>query len=158
MFKGRCKLNEKIFEDVKRKEQVYWLGFFTTDGAVTENKVRLRLSCKGYSCLQKRKKFTGLTGKDYFCQRADACEVYSGSSKIRGDFAKYTITNEKTFTLKFPAEQLSETLLRYYMVGHFDEDNRIAKRTRKTVKPSIKVYTYDGREFSIDRTGNLYFP
>ncbi len=138
MFKRKYKLNEKIFEDVRREEQAYWLGFFAADGAITENKIRLRLSCEDYSHLQKWKRFTSWTGKDYFCQRTDSCEVYFRSSKIKDDLAKYTITNRKTFTLEFPVEQLSDSLLRHYVRGYFDGDGCITEQTRKSSEAKRK--------------------
>jgi len=143
-------LNEDTFKDIDSQEKAYWLGFFSADGSITENKVRLTLSDKDYTHLQLWKTFIGWTGKDYFHVKEKAHEVYFRSSNMVADLARFTVTKRKTYTIRFPVKEIPPLLLRHYVRGYFDGDGCITKQTRRIVKPNKKEYSYDGGEFSIE--------
>ena len=155
MFKRKYNLNEEIFEEVNTEQQAYWLGFFTADGAITENKIRLTLRASDYPHLLKWKKFTKWDGKDYCHKDTNAWEVYFRSTKIKNDLSLFGVTPRKTFAIKFPYDMLNRELTHHYVRGVFGTDGCITKQRRKTVKPSGKAYFYDGGEFSIE--GNMEF-
>jgi len=155
MFKRKYNLNEKIFENVHSEEQAYWLGFFTADGCITENKIRITLKAEDYPHLLLWKKFTGWKGKDYYHRDTDAWEVYFRSTKIKKDLSAFGITPRKTFTVRFPYNMLDGRLISHYVRGIFDADGCITKQTRKVVRDSGKSYSYLGGEFSIE--GNIEF-
>ncbi len=154
MFKRKYNLDETIFENIKTEAQAYWLGFFTADGSITENKIRLSLGGKDYEHLQLWKKFTGWNGKDYYHKDTKAWEVYFRSSKIKKDLSLLGVTPRKTFSIRFNSK-LNKRLIPHYVRGIFDADGCITKQTRKVVKLSGKTYSYDSGEFSIE--GNKMF-
>ena len=98
----RYNLDESFFEKIDNKEKAYWLGFLSGDGAITENKVRLRLAIKDKIHLKKFKETVEWAGKDYYHKDADALEVCFRSFKMLNDLARYFITPRKTYTIKFP--------------------------------------------------------
>jgi len=157
MFKRKYHLNETIFEKINNEEKSYWLGFFAADGSITENKIRLCLSEKDYNHLMKWKKFTEWEGKDYYHKDTKAWEVYFRSTKVKEDLKKFTITERKTYTLRFLPHLIPSELLSHFVRGYFDADGCITKQTRKVVRPSGKTYTYDGGEFSIEANENVAF-
>jgi hypothetical protein len=155
MFKRKYDLDETIFEKVDTEEKAYWLGFFTADGAITENKVRLTLKANDYSHLLKWKRFTKWGGKDYYHSDTNAWEVYFRSTKIITDLSSFGVTPRKTFTVLFPYEKIAFHLIQHYVRGIFDADGCITKQIRTVVKPSGRRYSYAGGEFSIE--GNIKF-
>ncbi len=155
MFKRKYNLNESIFEKISSEEQAYWLGFFTADGCITENKIRITLAEKDYPHLLLWKKFTGWEGKDYYHKDTKAWEVYFRSTKIKNDLSLFGIRPRKTFTVRFLYDMLTKDLTAHYVRGIFDADGCITKQTRKVIKPSGKTYLYAGGEFSIE--GNTEF-
>ena len=151
MSRRKYNLDETIFEKIDSEEKAYWLGFFTADGCITENKIRLSLKAEDYSHLLKWKRFTKWNGKDYYHKDTNAWEVYFRSTKIKNDLTRFGVTPRKTFTLRFPYDMIDRELIHHYIRGVFDADGCITKQVRKTVKPSGKLYIYEGGEFSIGK-------
>lgn len=144
-------INENIFEDITTEEQAYWLGFFTMDGSITENKIRLTLAIKDKDHVLKWKKFTEWTGKDYYHKDTNAWEVYFRSTKMKSDLAKYGVTPRKTFTLRYNQGAVPPKLKHHYIRGMFDADGSIPRQTRKITKENGKKYEYKCGEFSIGK-------
>ena len=146
-------LNESFFAKIDNEEKAYWLGFLSGDGAITENKVRLRLANRDTEHLKKFKKVVGWTGKDYRCKRTNALEVGFRSLRMVSDLASYYVTSRKTFTVRFP--EISGALERHFIRGVFDADGCISKVTRVSRGKSSQIYIFYGGEFDIQ--GNREF-
>ena len=147
-------LDESFFEKIDSEEKAYWLGFLSGDGAITDgNKVRLSLGNKDKKHLQKFKKAVKWTGKDYYHNDTDATEVNFCSLKIVNDLARYTITPNKTFTVKVP--EIRKSLEKHFIRGIFDADGCINRATRITRGKSDQIYISYGGEFSVE--GNKEF-
>jgi len=147
-------LDEPFFERIDTEEKAYWLGFFAGDGFITDrNKIRICLSIKDKKHLKKFKKAVKWTGKDYFPKRQDALEVNFRSFEMVADLARYSIIQNKTFTLKFP--DIPKSLERHFIRGVFDADGGINRATRITRGKSGQIYVFYGGEFNIE--GNREF-
>ena len=147
-------LDESFFSNIDTEEKSYWLGFLSGDGAITdENKIRLSLGNKDRKHLQKFKKAVKWTGKDYYHNDTDATEVNFCSLKIVNDLARYTITPNKTFTVKVP--EIRKSLEKHFIRGIFDADGCINRATRITRGKSDQIYISYGGEFSVE--GNKEF-
>ena len=146
-------LDETFFEKIDSEEKTYWLGFLCGDGAITENKVRLRLARKDKEHLKKFKEAVEWTGKNYFPKNNKGIEVNFRSLKMVDDLAKYSITPHKTFTVKFP--DIPKTLERHFTRGKFDADGCINRAIRVSRGKSGQIYIFYGGEFSIE--GNKDF-
>ena len=147
-------LDETFFEKIDTEEKAYWLGFFAGDGAITdENKVRLSLGSEDKKHLLKFKKAVKWTGKDYYHNDTNATEVNFRSLKIVNDLARYTITPNKTFTVKFP--DIPKSLERHFIRGVFDADGCINRAIRINRGKPGQIYIFQGGEFSIE--GNKEF-
>lgn len=149
----KYKLNESFFTKINNEEKAYWLGFLAGDGAITENKVRLRLAIKDRMHLKKFRKAVQWTGKDYYCKNTKSLEVYFRSFKMVDDLKRYYITPRKTFTVRFP--RILKPLERHFIRGVFDADGCINIAKRVTRKKSGRIYIYYGGEFCIE--GNKEF-
>ena len=145
-------LDELFFEKIDTEEKAYWLGFFSGDGAITdENKIRLSLKDKGH--VKEFKKAFKWEGKDYLHKNSDALEVNFRSFKLTRDLARYFITPRKTYTLRFPS--IPESLERHFIRGAFDADGCISQAKRVIRGKSGQVYIFYGGEFSFE--GNKEF-
>jgi hypothetical protein len=146
-------LDESFFEKINTEEKAYWLGFLSGDGAITENKVRLRLAIKDKLHLKKFKEAMKWAGKDYYHKDTDALEVYFRSLRMVTDLARCHVTSRKTFTVRFP--DISESLERHFVRGVFDADGCINRAKRITRGKSSQIYIFYGGEFCIE--GNKEF-
>lgn len=147
-------LDETFFEKINNEEKTYWLGFLSGDGTITdENKIRLRLAIKDKLHLKKFKEAVKWTGKDYFPKRQDALEVHFRSLKMVTDLVCHPITQNKTFTVKFP--NLSKSLEKHFIRGKFYADGCICRAIRASQGKSGQTYIFYGGEFSIE--GNREF-
>ncbi len=147
-------LDESFFEKIDNEEKAYWLGFLSGDGFITAgNKVRLSLSIKDKKHLKKFKEAVKWTGKDYLHKDTNGLEVYFRSLKMMKDLARYSITQRKTFTIKFP--NLPKPLERHFIRGVFDADGCINRAKRVSIGKSGQIYIFYGGEFNIE--GNREF-
>ena len=146
-------LDESFFAKIDNEEKAYWLGFLSGDGAITENKVRIRLAIKDKIHLKKFKETVKWSGKDYYHKDTDALEVCFRSFKMLNDLARYFITPRKTYTIKFP--DIPKPLERHFIRGVFDADGCISKAHRITRGKAGQIYISHGGEFNIE--GNKEF-
>lgn len=146
-------LNEKFFHDINNEQKAYWLGFLAGDGAITENKIRLRLASKDADHLGKFKKAISWMGKDYYSKRDGATEVVFRSSKMVSDLARYYVTPRKTFSVRFPS--ILKHLEPHFIRGVFDADGCVNKALRVSRGKSGQIYLFYAGEFNIE--GNKEF-
>lgn len=147
-------LDETFFEKIDSEEKAYWLGFLSGDGFITAgNKIRLSLGIKDKRHLKKFKEAVKWTGKDYFHKDTNGLEVYFRSLKMMKDLARYSITQRKTFTIKFP--NLPKSFERHFIRGVFDADGCICRSVSTTRGKSGQLYIYHRGEFDIQ--GNKEF-
>ncbi|MDP3093157.1 MAG: NUMOD3 domain-containing DNA-binding protein [bacterium] len=146
-------LDESFFSSIDNEEKAYWLGFFSGDGTITENKIRLRLANKDTDHLSKFKKAVSWTGKDYYSKRDGATEVVFRSSKMVSNLARYHVTPRKTFSVRFPS--IPEYLEPHFIRGVFDADGCISRAIRVSRGKSGQLYLFYGGDFNIE--GNKEF-
>ncbi|MBI4359322.1 MAG: hypothetical protein HY577_01945 [Candidatus Nealsonbacteria bacterium] len=149
----RYLLDETFFSKINTEKKAYWLGFLSGDGAITENKIRLRLANKDIAHLMKFKTVIKWTGRDYQKEKNHATEVVFRSFKMVEDLACYFVTPRKTFTVRFP--DIPKHLENHFIRGVFDADGCINKSKRVRRGDSGQIYISYGGEFNIE--GNCEF-
>ena len=125
---NRCRLNDKVFDNLQSEEQFYWLGFMFADGNISKegNRIEMRLSIKDINHLEKFRKFlnlsteirTGETNGNGFCHLS-----------VRNKHLWTTLNNlgctpQKSLTLTFPNLKLftkKEHIL-HFLRGYVDGD------------------------------------
>ena len=146
-------LDENFFSEINNEEKAYWLGFLAADGAITENRVRLRLARKDEEHLREFKNAVKWSGKDYIPKNNNGIEVGFRSLKMVVDLEKYFVTPRKTFTIKFP--YLPKEMERHFVRGVFDADGCISKCKRIKIGQMGQKYVSFGGDFCIE--GNKQF-
>lgn len=126
--------NRRLFKEIDTESKAYWLGFLSADGWVStkENdyKIELQLAKKDRGHLEKFKSFIGLENE--IRDRIVANKYYASrfsfrSSEMKNDLIAAGCTPQKTFTLKFPTENIVPTeLMRHYVRGYLDGDGWIS--------------------------------
>lgn len=126
--------NRHMFKEIDTESKAYWLGFLSADGWVSakENdyKIELTLAKKDRGHLEKFKGFIGLENE--IRDRVVANKYYSSrfsfrSPEMKNDLIAAGCTPQKTFTLKFPTENIVPTeLMRHYVRGYLDGDGWIS--------------------------------
>lgn len=118
-------LKEDYFERIDSNEKAYWLGWFVSDGSITnqpdKSKFQLELTIKAEDedVLRLLEKDLGVENKVYTSQ--EKYKRFSlGSKKIITDLEKLGITQNKTFSVKVPNfnKQYNAAFIR----GLFDGD------------------------------------
>lgn len=131
-------VDETIFENIDSHEKAYWIGFLTADGTVTGGRVKLALSTKDIDHLQAFKKFMKAThpilsykqlqGKTSVVQNKTKDYYYAiigfSSKKLIHDLLRYSITTNKSFTVKF-GQNIPDKYMNSYMAGLVDGDGFI---------------------------------
>lgn len=118
--------DESIFHKIDSHEKAYWLGFIAADGSVCGNSLKIGLSFRDFSHLEKFKRFLKaehpihtyypvVKGKKY-----KSCEFSVRSDIMIADLLKLNITNNKSATLQ-PA-QIKDKYLNSYILGVVDGD------------------------------------
>jgi len=149
-------LDDRYFETIDSEEKAYWLGFLAGDGSITNDggttKIRLCLAGVDLDHLNKYKKAVGWTGRTNI-SRGKYFTVGFRSKLMAEDLEKYTITERKTFTVRFP--EIEKDLERHFIRGVFDADGCIYIGFHNTARPSGKKYRYVVGEFPIG-TNDLF--
>ncbi len=120
--------NEDYFRDIDTEEKAYFLGLIMADGFVDKKEKLLGISLKNEDSyileklLSELKLESGLKSKKNDTQKV----IYVCSKKLVKDLKKYSITPNKTFTIKFP--RLREDLIRHFLRGYFDGDGCVGER------------------------------
>lgn len=125
---NRCRLNDKVFDNLQSEEQFYWLGFMFADGNISKegNRIEMRLSIKDINHLEKFRKFlnlsteirTGETNGNGFCHLS-----------VRNKHLWTTLNNlgctpQKSLTLTFPDLKLftKKEYVLHFIRGYIDGD------------------------------------
>jgi hypothetical protein len=135
--------NENYFETINTPDKAYWLGFIYSDGWISKvDKVSytfgIELSIKDIGHLKKLKEVINYTGeikvKDVklkICNNkhvteSTICSLIISSKKIFYDLYDKGITQDKTYTKKFPSfDIVPEGLMSHFIRGLFDGDGSI---------------------------------
>ena len=127
-FQNKCRLNEKVFDNMCSEEQFYWLGFMYADGNISKegNRIEMRLSIKDIEHLEKFKKFLNLsteirTGKT---NGNEFCHLSVRNKHLWNTLNKLGCVPQKSLILKFPNLSLfknKENIL-HFIRGYVDGD------------------------------------
>lgn len=121
-------LDHNYFEKIDRPDKAYFLGIMLTDGNVSlkENIIRLSLATKDEEILQVFKEKTGNENKIVIREDDKHSErtFQLRSSKWKEDLAKYSVTPQKTMTVKMPL--LEPELMPHLIRGMIDGDGWIS--------------------------------
>lgn len=147
---SRYYYDETYFEEIDSEDKAYWLGFLYADGCIVTDKrkrnskhVELSLCKKDSNHLQKflnslksnakvLSKKAKCKGKEY-----DSCRVNIYNTKICDDLIKLGCTPRKTYSIKFPDENIvPKRFMRDFLRGFFDGDGCI-NVSHNTIKLSI---------------------
>ena len=139
--KRRYSLNEQYFDCIDSEDKAYWLGFITADGGVNHKRLMITLKYDDYDHLYKFKRNIQATQHIYYycnIKKKDPTVVLEIVSRpLVRSLAQYTITPNKTFTVKPPT--LDSSLLRHYWRGVIDGDGCLTRSWCETYS-SWKVY------------------
>ena len=127
-----------FFDIIDTEEKAYWLGFIMADGNVYKNKktnsacISIELQYGDINHLRKlNKSINGnynITDRWRTCSLSNSnklnhsCQIRIFSIIMYHSFEKMGLTDDKTYTVSFPA--ISEELYRHLLRGYFDADGR----------------------------------
>lgn len=144
--------NQDFFEIIDSEAKAYWLGFLYADGNVSRNTIKIRLSERDYSHLEKFRE--AIQGKDYEITRGTQnsfgtmtrySQISINSAKMKSDLVKLGCVPNKSLILKFPnLSQVPEYLQKHFIRGYFDGDGSII--VPKTVKYPQTSLSFLGTE------------
>lgn len=130
--KRKYKINENYFENIDSNEKAYWLGFFSADGYVHEERgeLTLELQEKDREHLEKFKNainsnkplMTILCGEN---KQFIHYRFVIRCRKMVNDLKKYNVYQRKSLTF-IPPSNLEEKYLPYWIIGYMDGDGCIA--------------------------------
>jgi hypothetical protein len=139
--KRHYKVNLDYFENIDTEEKAYFLGFLYADGSLSSkgNDVRIVLHPKDIDILERFSKIIYGTVKLEETAPDEAGRIYKRfcvtAKKLHDDLTKWGCTPNKTFTIRFPKNLLSDDLLRHFIRGYFDGDGCIS--IANTLRPVI---------------------
>lgn len=133
------------FEKINTEEKAYWLGFICADGWINQNHttksgtVGIELQ---YGDIDHLKKFNkSINGNYKITDRWRTCSLSNNdklhhmccirifSKKMYDDLCNLGLTNDKSYTLKFP--NISNTLIVPFLRGYFDADGCLSYKNHK---------------------------
>lgn len=129
------KIDEDFFEKIDTEEKAYWLGFLYADGVIIEkdNLVRINLQSEDYDHLCKFRNSISSTHPIKETSKKTVYKVYKGvfiaihNSKMCKDLVSKGCTQRKSFTIKFPTEEIvPKDLIFHFIRGYFDGDGSIS--------------------------------
>ena len=127
-FQNKCRLNEKVFDNMCSEEQFYWLGFMYADGNISKegNRIEMRLSIKDINHLEKFKKFLNLSTeiRTGTINGNGFCHLSVRNKHLWNILNKLGCVPQKSLILKFPNLSLfknKENIL-HFIRGYVDGD------------------------------------
>lgn len=130
-------LDEFVFSTIDAHEKAYWLGFLAADGNITERCLRLRLSKKDLSHLEKFSNFLKSNHpiRHYLVDGHECCELAISSKQIVNDLVGCGFTQNKTYNFSIP--EIDPRFLSSYILGVFDGDGSFAKNGKGGIRFSL---------------------
>ncbi len=124
------KVDQNYFKIINTAQKAYWLGFLYADGCVLKECVTLNLGALDESHVElfrKHIKREGSIKRYYLKDGTHKSSIISVSGKIfRGNLINKGCTMRKTFTLKFPSDQIvPNKLISHFIRGYFDGDGSV---------------------------------
>lgn len=120
--------NENYFEEITTQEQAYWLGWLHSDGNITKNQVRLRISVEDIEILELFNKSLNSNieikvepNNRGYENSKNIANLTLNSIKMVKDLKKYGIVENKTKNIDF-YEFNDINLTKAYIRGIFDGD------------------------------------
>lgn len=119
-------VDENIFNKIDSHEKAYWLGFIASDGSICEGQLKIGLSFKDFSHLEKFRAFMKSEHPIHIYypivkgKKHKSCEISIGSQKIVTDLLKLNVGNKKSFTLE--PSKIKKNYLNSYLRGIIDGD------------------------------------
>jgi len=141
--KRKYSLNEAFFENIDTEEKAYWLGFIYADGCISNNRLQFDLSWKDNDHLAKLACSLGTDTPVKFKKRENHEKAFFRvvSRKLINDLKRLGLTERKSFTIKFPSEDLvAKEYQHHFIRGYVDGDGSFIVRPRKD-RPS-NSYTF----------------
>jgi hypothetical protein len=116
------KVNHSFFESVASEAQAYWLGFVAADGSISGNELSISLQTRDeeHLALFLNHIQSSHRIRTYTYDSLQFCRVSIKSRPLIAALARYAITSNKSFTLRWPS--LSDTLLPHFTRGYVDGD------------------------------------
>lgn len=123
--------NHDFFKDINTPEKAYFLGFIYADGYVYEpdNFLRIKINSRDKHILEKLVTYLYRGNKEikeWFEEGRKVCSLSVSSKQMISDLKDWGVTQNKTFTIKFPAK-LSLDMTRHFIRGFFDGDGWVSK-------------------------------
>ena len=143
--KRKYHFNEKYFDDISNEHKAYWLGFIYADGCHREerNSLSITLQENDEKLLQKfyediecdkpiRKYYNKIVDKYY-------TSIYVQHPHLSKTLLKQGVTNNKSFKIKFPSDEIvPNDLKRHFIRGYFDGNGCIyVPKNRSKMRWSI---------------------
>jgi len=147
-FYSKCNTDQDYFEKIDSEEKAYILGFIYADGClrVKENRLAIGLSIKDIGILEKIKSLISPSSKTFFDEKTKSCKILLNGKKLRTSLEKLGVSENKSFTLKFPCYKIvPEYLFHHFIRGYFDGDGGVTLSFSKTGYPNIN-YNFVGNE------------
>lgn len=136
----RKKFNENYFENINSEDKSYFLGFLCADGTIINNpkvyryQTVLKLHVKDEEILKTFIKCVDGKMELWKNKIGNMVELKLSSKKMINDLNNLGVTNNKTFTLKYPEIPLH--LERHFLRGYFDGDGCIRVKEDKKCNTS----------------------
>ena len=129
---GKKQIDSSFFDKIDTEEKAYWLGFFTADGYVKDNKLELALAEKDKTHLEAFKK--AIKSKHTLSKKVSiindktfvSYRINVKDNNLATALRSYGLTNNKSYNAFIPSEcQIPDNLFRHYIRGLFDGDGSI---------------------------------
>ena len=143
----KYKVNESFFSNLEHQDQAYVLGWFFSDGCVSnEGKCRIQIQEEDRKILEKIKDVIGYNGPLYeipppkkFPHRKPQVCLCINRQSIAKDLIDYGCVPSKSLILKYP--QIPKNLESHFIRGVFDGDGSISIKKEKYLNTSITSST-----------------
>lgn len=120
------KICETYFDNPNTEQSAYWAGFIAADGYIYKpnNYFRLEINIKDKQHLELLGNDIGKNVTEY--QKHNSCKLTISSKHIVNILEQYNITQNKSFTLKFPTN-INTDNIHHFIRGYFDGDGSFYK-------------------------------
>ena len=145
--------SQTFFDEINTEEKAYILGFIYADGSLRtkENRLTIGLSIKDVGLLEKIKSIISPSSKIFFSEKTKSCKICLNGKNLRLSLEKLGVSENKTFTLKFPDYTIvPEYLFAHFIRGYFDGDGGVTLSFSKKGYPNINYNFVGNKQFVSD--------
>lgn len=133
---GKKFCDSKYFKNINTKEKAYWLGFFSADGYVNQEKRNIEF------CLKDEESVIGFKNAiksqcKISCKADKYYRLNIKDKEMSEDLLALNLDNNKTYNYSIPFNKIPQNLISHFLRGYFDGDAYIGLNKTNNLKLSI---------------------